>query len=106
MLTPAERWCLLHGLAAGSWSSGGWVWSAESRSRCGFRYHTAAEAREVLAGRHIVFIGNSVQRRAMYALADVLEGENATRRLDFAVSAHQMPNDERSGRLAPACARH
>ena len=80
--SPAsERWCLLHGLSAGSWSPSGWSWSAEARSRCGFRYRTAVEARAVLAGLHIVFICNSVQRRAMYGLADVLEGANATRRL-------------------------
>eukprot|EP00966_Prymnesium_polylepis_P270685 6253420-Prymnesium_polylepis.1 len=73
-ISSAERWCLLHGLAAGSWSSASWDWSAEARSRCGYRYRNAAEARGILTGRHIVFVGNSVQRRAMYALADVLEG--------------------------------
>jgi hypothetical protein len=36
-------------------------------------------ARRLLRGRHVVFIGNSVQRRAMYALADLLGGDNATR---------------------------
>ena len=37
------------------------------------------EARLLLRSRHIVFVGNSVQRRTMYALADLLGGANATK---------------------------
>ena len=73
-------WCLRH-LGNGSFSPEGGVyqWPPAVRQRCGFRMHSTFEARHLLRGRHIVFIGNSVQRRTMYALADLLGGDNATR---------------------------
>ena len=37
-------------------------------------------ARKALCGAHVAFVGNSMQRRAMFSLADLLGGENATRR--------------------------
>ena len=75
----AEGWCLRH-LGNGSFSPEGvYQWPPEVRQRCGFRLHSTGAARRLLRGRHVVFIGNSVQRRAMYALADLLGGDNATR---------------------------
>ena len=75
----SEGWCLRH-LGNGSFSPEGvYQWRPAVRQRCGFRMHTTHEARNLLRGRHVVFIGNSVQRRTMYALADLLGGDNATR---------------------------
>jgi hypothetical protein len=75
----AEGWCLRN-LGNGSFSQEGvYQWPPEVRQRCGFRMHSTGAARRLLRGRHVVFIGNSVQRRAMYALADLLGGDNATR---------------------------
>jgi hypothetical protein len=78
--SASEGWCLRH-LGNGSFSPEGGVyqWPPAVRQRCGFRMHSTFEARHLLRGRHIVFIGNSVQRRTMYALADLLGGDNATR---------------------------
>ena len=79
----SEGWCLRH-LGNGSFSPEGvYQWRPAVRQRCGFRMHTTHEARNLLRGRHVafigVFVGNSVQRRTMYALADLLGGDNATR---------------------------
>lgn len=77
-----EAWCLRH-LGSGRWPASGsrvYRWPSVVRARCGFRYRTTAEARSLLHGQHMVFVGNSVQRRTMYALADLLAGENATRK--------------------------
>ena len=60
-----------------------WQWSAAAE-HCGIKAFDSAAAiigaRERLCGAHITFVGNSMQRRAMYALADLLGGNNATRR--------------------------
>ena len=75
----SEGWCLRH-LGNGSFSPEGvYEWPPAVRQRCGFRMHSTGAARRLLRGRHVVFIGNSVQRRTMYALADLLGGDNATR---------------------------
>ena len=82
MSAKNEAWCLRH-LGNGTWPvSGGraYRWPSVVRERCGFRYRTTAEARALLRGQHMVFVGNSVQRRTMYALVDLLSGENATRK--------------------------
>ena len=86
----AEGWCLRN-LGNGSFSQEGvYQWPPEVRQRCGFRMHSTGAARRLLRGRHVVFIGNSVQRRAMYALADLLGGDNATRlpKKDASTRAH------------------
>ena len=75
----SEGWCLRH-LGNGSFSPEGvYHWPPPVRQRCGFRMRSTSEARQLLRGRHVMFIGNSVQRRTMYALADLLGGDNATR---------------------------
>ena len=75
----SEGWCLRH-LGNGSFSPEGvYEWPPAVRQRCGFQMHSTGTARRLLRGRHVVFIGNSVQRRTMYALADLLGGDNATR---------------------------
>ncbi|XRB05889.1 hypothetical protein NFJ02_25g58410 [Pycnococcus provasolii] len=62
----------------------GWLWSDTAREKCGLHNFDAREAREMLAGRHVAFLGNSVQRRTMHAIIDLLsEGfaEKRTRRI-------------------------
>ena len=67
----------LHALStSGEFVEGELVWPSPT---CGFHSFTADGARRLLCGRHLAFVGNSVQRRTMYALADVLGGPNATR---------------------------
>ena len=70
-------WCLCR-LASGSWVDHEWVWPEVVRRRCGFHYRWPEEARKLLSGRHLLFVGNSIQRRTMYALAHILGGANAT----------------------------
>jgi hypothetical protein len=47
------------------------------RGACGFHKVTPREAREVLRGKAILFVGNSVSRRLMYAVADAMGGKRA-----------------------------
>ena len=47
------------------------------RGMCGFHKVTPREAREVLRGKAILFVGNSVSRRLMYAVADAMGGKRA-----------------------------
>lgn len=47
------------------------------RVACGFHKLTPAEARHVTRGASILFVGNSISRRLMYAVADQLGGKNA-----------------------------
>jgi len=47
------------------------------RGLCGFHKVTPREAREVLRGKSILFLGNSVSRRLMYAVADAMGGKRA-----------------------------
>ena len=47
------------------------------RSACGFHKMTPREARHVMRGRTVLFIGNSISRRLMYAVADAMGGERA-----------------------------
>ena len=47
------------------------------RGMCGFHKVMPREAREVLRGKAILFVGNSVSRRLMYAVADVMGGKRA-----------------------------
>ena len=44
------------------------------RSACGFHKMTPREARHVMRGRTVLFIGNSISRRLMYAVADAMGG--------------------------------
>ena len=91
----SEGWCLRH-LGNGSFSPEGvYEWPPAVRQRCGFRMHSTGAARRLLRGRHVVFIGNSVQRRTMYALADLLGGDNATRLPEMPV--HERIFDQHKG---------
>ena len=93
----AER-CLSQ-MDSGGWrqnsSSAEWEWPAPVRVDCGFRYRTGAEARRLLAGKHVLFICNSVQRRTMFALADLMGG-SASPKLDTLPPGDQI-FDQRKG---------
>jgi hypothetical protein len=47
------------------------------RGMCGFHKMRPREAREVLFDKAVLFLGNSVSRRLMYAVADTLGGKRA-----------------------------
>ena len=76
--------CASH-LAAGEWvtkeadlhdgfsDNAGFKYSDEGK-RCGFHAFQADEARELLENKVVAFIGNSVQRRTMHAIVDILTG--------------------------------
>ena len=63
-------------IADGNWTGpgGSWEWNAAARDECGMRPFDPLEARRLLAGMHVAFVGNSVQRRTMWALVDALHG--------------------------------
>lgn len=56
----------------GHWRAGRWHW--RHAEECGFHAIKPSEARELLAGRHITLLGNSIVRRTMYSLVDALLG--------------------------------
>lgn len=77
-LPPAERArCLLHAGRAN------WTATAEGlrddEPECGRTWMAAGCARKLLAGRDLLFIGNSVIRRQMYTVLDILAGPMARR---------------------------
>ena len=47
--------------------------------QCGRRWRGSAEARCLFAGRDVLFMGNSVTRRQMYTVLDLLSGPHAHR---------------------------
>ena len=51
-------------------------------TRCGRKWMGTAEARCLLAGHDLLFIGNSVVRRQMYTILDLLAGPSAHRQLN------------------------
>ena len=70
-----RRGCLV---AAGdaNWTSAG---LADDRPECGRRWMRTGAARRLFSGHDLLFIGNSVVRRQMYTIADVLAGPAARR---------------------------
>ena len=62
-----------------------------ARAACGRKWLGPADARCLLAGKDVLFMGNSVVRRQMYTLLDLLAGPRAHRQLrDF--SSVQLPD--------------
>eukprot|EP00756_Hemistasia_phaeocysticola_P045230 Hpha_TRINITY_DN18989_c0_g1::TRINITY_DN18989_c0_g1_i1::g.17645::m.17645 len=63
-------------LGRGLWSTGSrrFNWHAEDTRMCGLRWYTAREARNLLNGQRVVFIGDVVSRRTMLAFAKLLGG--------------------------------
>ena len=56
--------------------------TASSASTCGRRWLGTADARCLLANKNLVFFGNSVVRRQMYTILDLLAGPAAHRQLN------------------------
>ena len=83
-LKLAQQECLLK-VGDAKWSVEGLVDADESkRTQCGRKWMGTAETRCLLAGHDLLFIGNSVVRRQMYAMLDLLSGPSAHRQLpDF-----------------------
>jgi len=94
-LTPAERACMavvgdatwggaegLEDSHAAKLSVAGARSGAGSPSRCGRRWAGAGEARCLLRNKDVLFMGNSVTRRQMYTVLDLLAGPRAHRQLN------------------------
>ena len=89
-LRPAVQSCL-RTLGEAKWTQDGLVDLNASRAACGRKWLGPAEARCLLAGKDVLFMGNSVVRRQMYTLLDLLAGPRAHRQLrDF--SSVQLPD--------------
>ena len=76
---PAGLRSCLHAAGSARWTANGLV-DANSSS-CGRRWMGTAEARCLLSNRDVLFLGNSVVRRQMYTLLDLLAGRAAHRLL-------------------------
>ena len=75
-LSPTLRsHCLLHAGVA-NWTGRGLV---DGQPECGRTWMAAECARKLLANRNLMFIGNSVIRRQMYTVIDLLAGPSARR---------------------------
>lgn len=81
-LKPAQRECLLT-VGDAKWGIDGLVDTDETkRAQCGRKWMGTAETRCLLAGHDLLFIGNSVVRRQMYTILDLLAGPSAHRQLN------------------------
>jgi len=76
--TAATHACL-RAAGAAKWAADGL--RDASNTTCGRRWQGTAEARCLLAGRDLLFVGNSVMRRQMYTLLDLMAGRAAHRLL-------------------------
>jgi len=99
-LKPDRQECLLK-VGDAKWTVEGLVDSdAAKRAQCGRKWMGTAETRCLLAGHDLLFIGNSVVRRQMYTMLDLLAGPSAHRQLsDFSSVSlpafKAMPDTER-----------
>jgi hypothetical protein len=102
-LAPKARSCLAR-VGDARWTADGLVELADANATagvgaptsCGRTWQGTAEARCLLSGKDLVFFGNSVVRRQMYTLLDVLAGPVAHRQLTNFTDV-LLPNpDERS----------
>ena len=74
------RSCLRNAGAA-TWTADGLQDINGSQSACGRRWHGTKDARCLLKNKDLAFIGNSVIRRQMYSVLDLLAGKSAHRLL-------------------------
>ena len=77
-LTPSLTASCLQGAGDANWTAAP-KGLADGRPECGRTWLRTACARELFAGRDALFIGNSVVRRQMYTLVDLLAGPAARR---------------------------
>ena len=75
MSAALRRRCLFHAGDA-NWTARGLL---DNHPECGRTWIAADCARKLLAGRDLMFIGNSVIRRQMYTVIDLLAGPSARR---------------------------
>eukprot|EP00966_Prymnesium_polylepis_P003476 79816-Prymnesium_polylepis.3 len=59
-------------LAAGQWLDREFQW--RNATECGFRWRDRGNAKALLQGKHLLFLGNSAMRRMMYATLHALTG--------------------------------
>jgi hypothetical protein len=83
---PSSTQCLRH-VGDAHWTADGLVSVSTSARECPQRISGTSHARCLLANRDLLFMGNSVVRRQMYTLLDVLAGPSAHRLLQNGSSA-------------------
>ena len=71
----------LRDAGAAAWTADGLQDINGSQSACGRRWHGTKDARCLLKNKDLAFIGNSVIRRQMYSVLDLLAGKSAHRLL-------------------------
>ena len=75
-LSPSARArCLAH-VGSANWTARGLT---DGMPECGRAWFATGCARKLFAGRDVLFIGNSVIRRQMYTVIDILAGPSARR---------------------------
>ena len=98
-LNPKTRACLAR-VGDAKWTAEGLVDAATNASSgpestaCARRWIGTAEARCLLANKDLIFFGNSVVRRQMYTILDVLAGPAAHRQLTNFTDVHLPHPDE------------
>jgi len=65
----------------GSWTNSEWAWSPDIASSCGYHTLSQEEAWQLLRGKTVWFAGNSVFRRMLYTVVDIL-GQGLEQRQD------------------------
>ena len=87
-LKPAQQECLGK-VGNAKWTAEGLVDADPAdKAKCRRHWMGAAETRCLLAGHDLLFVGNSVVRRQMYTMLDLLAGPNAHRQLTDFTSVH------------------
>lgn len=78
-LSPVATACA-RTVGAARWTASGLV-STNATDGCARRWQSTSDARCLLAGKDVLFIGNSVVRRQMYTVLELLAGPRAHRQL-------------------------
>jgi hypothetical protein len=83
----------LAALSRGHWSGSLWRWD-DAPSCCQFGQVGPERAQRLLAGRKLVFVGDSQTRRHMWAIVDAVGGARVRRRHGFVVPDSHRAFDE------------
>lgn len=88
-MRPSQRECISR-TGDARWTAAGLVddTNGSSGSSCGRHWMGSGEARCLFGGKDVLFIGNSVVRRQLYTVLDVLAGPQAHRQLINFSSVH------------------
>ena len=72
--------------ARGQWSGGAWRW--RHADACGLHHMSAKEVSNLLNGRQLLFVGNSVLRQEMYTILHLAFGKGSASMLDAVGDGH------------------